>query len=124
MRALMSALSLESQNDKNTFYFNQPTKIPSYLIALGDKSFLIKAVGDIVGIKVGPRTTVWSEPGFVEKAAYEFEMTETFIQLGETLLDSKYEWGVYDLLVLPASFPYGGMENPCLTFGLYYSKFI
>ena len=72
-------------------------------------------MGDITGKKIGPRSTVWSEPSEVEKAAWEFTDTESFITTGESLL-TPYIWGRYDLLLLPASFPYGGMENPCLTF--------
>ncbi|KAI8899592.1 leukotriene A4 hydrolase [Globomyces pollinis-pini] len=118
LRALMSAVPITPENPlENTYYFDQKIAIPSYLIAL--------AVGDIVGIKVGPRSTVWSEPSIVKACAWEFEDTETFISIGESLL-TPYCWGVYDLLVLPTSFPYGGMdmtiynrlgmENPCLTF--------
>lgn len=59
---------------------------------------------------------MWAEPEVVNDAAWEFEDTETFIATGEAIL-TPYEWGIYDLLVLPSSFPYGGMENPCLTFG-------
>ncbi|KAJ3078211.1 putative leukotriene A-4 hydrolase (LTA-4 hydrolase) (Leukotriene A(4) hydrolase), partial [Physocladia obscura] len=83
--------------------FTQQIAIPSYLIAL--------AIGNIEGKRVGPRTTVWSEPEVVESAAWEFAGTEDFIRTGEEIL-TPYVWGVYDLLVLPASFPYGGMENP------------
>ncbi|KAJ3228486.1 hypothetical protein HK099_000041 [Clydaea vesicula] len=108
-RALMSAIPSkeETVDEQKTYSFVQNTTIPSYLIAL--------AVGNIEGKKVGPRTTVWSEPEVVEAAAWEFEGTETFIATGESLL-TPYSWGIYDLLLLPASFPYGGMENPCLTF--------
>jgi len=110
LRALMSAVPLDPQDgdkDKNVFRFEQTIAIPSYLIAL--------AVGHLEGIKVGPRTTVWSEPEVVKAAAWEFEETEDFITAGESFL-TPYCWKVYDLLVLPGSFPYGGMENPCLTF--------
>ncbi|KAI8894300.1 peptidase family M1-domain-containing protein, partial [Globomyces pollinis-pini] len=103
--ALMSAVQTNHTGD--TFTFEQKTAIPSYLIAI--------AVGKLEGIKVGPRTTVWSEPEVVKSAAWEFEETELFIKAGEDLL-TPYEWGIYDLLILPPSFPYGGMENPCLTF--------
>ena len=51
----------------------------------------------------------------VDKAAYEFAETETMLQKAEELC-GPYVWGIYDILVLPPSFPYGGMENPCLTF--------
>jgi aminopeptidase N len=101
--ALMSAVHDESKNSGNTYNFKQVTTIPSYLIAL--------AVGNIEGRRVGPRSTVWSEPEVVEAAAWEFADTESFITTGESLL-TPYEWGVYDLLLLPSSFPYGGMENP------------
>lgn len=73
------------------------------------------AIGKLRGIEVGPRTTVWSEEGIVEEAAKEFEDTENFIQAAEKII-SPYTWGRYDLLLLPPSFPFGGMENPCLTF--------
>ncbi|KAG0193693.1 Leukotriene A-4 hydrolase [Apophysomyces sp. BC1034] len=106
---VMSALSVstESSGSVKTYKFNQPTTIPSYLIAI--------AAGNLASRDIGPRSKVWSEPEVVEKAAAEFEDTEKFIVTGENLL-TPYEWGRYDLLVLPPSFPYGGMENPCLTF--------
>ncbi|KAI8920600.1 peptidase family M1-domain-containing protein [Entophlyctis helioformis] len=110
LRALMSAVptgETEAFNGLKTYKFEQKTAIPSYLIAV--------AAGNIVGKRVGPRTTVWSEPEVVEAAAWEFVDTETFIKTGEELL-TPYTWGIYDLLLLPASFPYGGMENPCLTY--------
>ncbi|CAG8832016.1 15949_t:CDS:10, partial [Gigaspora margarita] len=110
LRALMSAIEVGEENvDNNTkiYKFEQTVKIPSYLIAL--------AVGNLVGKKIVPRSTVWTEPEVVESAAWEFVDTEKFIEIGEKLL-TPYEWKKYDFLVLPASFPSGGMENPCLTF--------
>ncbi|RHZ82002.1 hypothetical protein Glove_115g18 [Diversispora epigaea] len=111
LRALMSAIEAgEEENTEkgiNIYKFEQKVKIPSYLIAL--------AVGNLVGKKIGPRSTVWTEPEYLDDAAWEFEDTEKFISTGENLL-TPYEWKKYDLLVLPPSFPYGGMENPCLTF--------
>lgn len=65
--------------------------------------------------EIGPRSQVWSEEEYVDKAAYEFAETEQMLQHAEKLM-GPYVWGRYDLLVLPPSFPYGGMENPCLTF--------
>ena len=59
---------------------------------------------------------MWSEPSVVEAVAYEFAETEQFIAAAESILDEPYAWGVYDILCLPPSFPYGGMENPCITF--------
>jgi leukotriene-A4 hydrolase len=90
-----------------TFSFSQPVPIPSYLIAL--------AVGDLAARDIGPRSRVYAEPSVVDAAAHEFAQTEEFITTGEALL-GPYVWGRYDILVLPPSFPYGGMENPCLTF--------
>ncbi|KAG0796134.1 hypothetical protein G6F26_001207 [Rhizopus arrhizus] len=107
---VMSALRTgteEAGDGLKTYHFEQNTTIPSYLIAI--------AVGNLVGREIGPRSTVWCEPQMIEQAAWEFSDTESFIATGEALL-TPYEWGRYDLLVLPPSFPYGGMENPCLTF--------
>ncbi|CAO3688041.1 unnamed protein product [Rhizopus stolonifer] len=107
---VMSALQTgyeEADKGLRTYNFEQLTSIPSYLIAI--------AVGNLVGREIGPRSTVWCEPEMVEQAAWEFSDTESFVATGEALL-TPYEWGRYDLLVLPPSFPYGGMENPCLTF--------
>ncbi|KAK7476031.1 hypothetical protein BaRGS_00032738 [Batillaria attramentaria] len=87
--------------------FEQKVPIPSYLMAI--------VGGDIESRDIGPRSKVWSEKELVDKAAYEFAETEQMLQTAEELL-GKYEWGQYDLLVLPPSFPFGGMENPCLTF--------
>eukprot|EP01083_Nonionella_stella_P242951 847031_1 len=111
LTVLMSALRKEnkaSDDGKSTiFSFDQPVCIPSYLIAL--------AVGNLTSLPVGPRSDVWCEPEMVEAAAWEFAETEKFIQIAEEIV-GKYEWTRYDLLMLPPSFPYGGMENPCLTF--------
>ncbi|KAL0078408.1 peptidase family M1-domain-containing protein [Phycomyces blakesleeanus] len=112
LQVIMSALSTLSQpsildSNSKTYGFEQRTTIPTYLIAI--------AAGNLVGREIGPRSTVWCEPEVVDQAAWEFDDTERFLSLGEDLL-TPYEWGRYDLLVLPPSFPYGGMENPCLTF--------
>ncbi|KAF9952979.1 Leukotriene A-4 hydrolase [Modicella reniformis] len=110
LRAVMSAVTTGEEKQANgttTYKFHQRTHMPSYLIAL--------AVGNLEGREIGPRSTVWTEPEGIDAAAWEFVDTETFIRTGEELL-TPYDWGRYDLLVLPASFPYGGMENPCLTF--------
>ncbi len=58
---------------------------------------------------------MWAEPSIVDAAAFEFSQTEEFLAAAESLT-CKYVWGRYDVLCLPPSFPYGGMENPCLTF--------
>ncbi|KAI8972126.1 peptidase family M1-domain-containing protein [Pilobolus umbonatus] len=106
MSALLSSVE-ENEDDTKTYKFKQATTMPSYLIAI--------AAGNLVSKEIGPRSSVWCEPEVVDQAAWEFDTTETFIKTGEDLL-TPYEWGRYDLLVLPPSFPYGGMENPCLTF--------
>lgn len=106
----MSAVPVgEPQTDGNNkiYRFEQKIPIPSYLTAI--------AVGDIVGKVIGPRSRVWAEKEVVDKAAFEFSETESMVKAAENLL-GKYVWGQYDILVLPPSFPYGGMENPCLTF--------
>lgn len=111
LSALMSALRVGSSESEDgmfrTFKFHQKTSIPTYLIAI--------AVGNLAEREIGPRSSVWSEPEVVDAAAWEFEDTEKFICIAEELL-TPYEWGLFDLLILPPSFPYGGMENPCLTF--------
>nr|XP_002123481.1 leukotriene A-4 hydrolase [Ciona intestinalis] len=112
--ALMSALQCWDKSSKNengekvkTYKFTQKVPTPSYLIAI--------VVGLLESRDIGPRSKVWSEKEFVEKAAHEFAETEKMLAAGEEL-GGPYVWGQYDLLVLPPSFPYGGMENPCLTF--------
>lgn len=72
-------------------------------------------VGHLESRDIGPRSRVWAEPSVIAAAAEEFSETEDYLRNAEELL-TPYEWGRYDLLVLPGSFPYGGMENPCLTF--------
>jgi len=89
------------------FRFKMPQPIPSYLFAL--------AVGNLVFREFGPRTGIYAEPEIIEAAAWEFAENEIKMNEAEKLL-GPYLWGRYDLLVLPPSFPYGGMENPRLTF--------
>ncbi len=106
--AAMAAEQLEIQEGKHTtFLFKMPQPIPSYLFAL--------AVGNLTFRELGPRTGIYAEPETIEAAAWEFAENETKIVEAEKLL-GPYLWGRYDLLVLPPSFPYGGMENPRLTF--------
>ncbi len=107
MMALMSA-----DNDPNAvrdgdYSFRMPQPIPSYLLAI--------AVGDLVFKPISARSGVWAEPSMVDKAAWEFGDTEKMIDTAEKLY-GPYRWGRYDILVLPPSFPFGGMENPRLTF--------
>jgi leukotriene-A4 hydrolase len=105
--AVMSADRLPHGDNPSVFPFEMTQAIPPYLIAL--------AVGDLAFRPIGPRTGVFAEPSVVEKAAWEFAETETMVEAVEKRF-GPYRWGRYDILVLPASFPYGGMENPKLTF--------
>ncbi len=105
MTALMSAEHGPGEN--GVFRFRMTRAIPSYLIAL--------AVGDVAFRPLGPRSGVYAERPVVEGAAYEFAETEAMITQTEKRY-GPYRWGRYDLLVLPPSFPFGGMENPMLTF--------
>jgi len=102
------AAAAGEEGKKKVFEFEQPVPIPSYLLAL--------AVGDLSSRDLSPRCRVYSEPSVVGAAAHEFAQTEDFLRAAEDLTGVPYPWGRYDLLCLPPSFPYGGMENPCLTF--------
>lgn len=105
--ALMSAENDPKPVRDGDYSFKMPQAIPSYLMAI--------AAGDLVFAPTGERSGVWAEPAMAPKAAKEFEDTEKMIQTAERLY-GPYAWGRYDILVLPPSFPYGGMENPRLTF--------
>lgn len=105
--ALMSAENPTSRNDEGTYHFSMPQPVPSYLVAL--------AVGDLEFRELGSRSGVYAEPSVVDGAAWELADTEQMIEAAERLY-GPYRWGRYDVLVLPPSFPYGGMENPRLTF--------
>jgi leukotriene-A4 hydrolase len=112
MRAVMSAELLTPDGEAGaagtrSFRFRMDEPIPPYLIAL--------AVGDLEFREIGPRSGVWAEPGVVADAAQEFAEVESMIDAAERLY-GPYRWGRYDILVLPPSFPFGGMENPRLTF--------
>jgi leukotriene-A4 hydrolase len=106
LTAVMSAEQLGHDAD-GAWRFRMPQAIPSYLIAL--------ACGELEFRPISARAGVWAEPGDVDSAARELEDTEAMIAAAERLF-GPYRWGRYDLLVLPPSFPYGGMENPRLTF--------
>lgn len=105
--ALMSASNPTEKNDSGIYYFEMKQAIPAYLLAL--------AVGDVQFKALGDRSGVYAEPSVLEKAAAEFEDLEQMISAAEKLYGS-YQWDRYDLIVLPSSFPFGGMENPRLTF--------
>ena len=97
----------KDQERSGLFVFKMPQPIPSYLFAL--------AVGNLVFRELGPRTGIYAEPEMIEAAVWEFAETETTLHEAEKLF-GPYMWGRYDMLVLPPSFPFGGMENPRLTF--------
>jgi leukotriene-A4 hydrolase len=105
--AVMSAVNRPEGARDGDYTFRMPQAVPSYLIALG--------VGDLRYRSVGNRTGVYAEQPMIKGAAYEFEETEAMVAACEKLF-GPYRWGRYDMLVLPPSFPYGGMENPRLTF--------
>jgi leukotriene-A4 hydrolase len=107
LRAVMSAEQDPNASRNGDYRFKMTNPIPSYLIAL--------AAGDIAFKPLGARSGVYTEPALLEKAAREFEDTEKMVEATEKLY-GPYRWGRYDILVLPPSFPIGGMENPRLTF--------
>jgi len=107
LMAVMSAENPTATAAEGRYSFRMPQPIPSYLMAL--------AVGDLEFRSLGPRTGVYAEPEVVDRAAAEFAETEEMMEAAERLF-GPYRWGRYDLLVLPPSFPFGGMENPRLTF--------
>ena len=104
---LMSADNDPEAERDGDYSFEMPQPIPSYLLAI--------AAGDLVFKPISERAGVWAEPGMVDAAVAEFADTEKMIQVTEELY-GPYQWGRYDLLILPPSFPYGGMENPRLSF--------
>ncbi|MBV7257506.1 M1 family metallopeptidase [Pacificimonas sp. WHA3] len=113
---VMSALSLtedasggpeDAGDGMMTYRFEMPNPVPPYLIAI--------AIGDLDFRELGPRSGVYAEAEIVDAAADEFADIEAMIDTAEALY-GPYRWGRYDMLVLPPSFPYGGMENPNLSF--------
>ncbi|PZO10419.1 MAG: aminopeptidase [Lysobacteraceae bacterium] len=105
--ALMSADNDPAAPRDGDYSFTMPQAIPSYLMAI--------AAGDLVFKPISARAGVWAEPRTVDRAVKEFQDTEKMIQVTEQLYGD-YRWGRYDLLILPPSFPFGGMENPRLSF--------
>ncbi|MDC0602300.1 M1 family metallopeptidase [Aliiglaciecola sp.] len=105
--AVMSAANDPDTQRDGVYEFTMPQPIPSYLIAL--------AVGDLEFKSMGQRTGVYAEPSVLEAAALEFEDTESMLEVTENTY-GPYSWDRYDLLILPPSFPFGGMENPRLSF--------
>jgi leukotriene-A4 hydrolase len=107
LTAVMAAEHEPGPEESGLFRFHMPQPIPSYLFAI--------AVAHLDFRTLGPRTGIYAEPEVVEAAAWEFGEIERTIVEAEKLL-GPYLWGRYDMLVLPPSFPFGGMENPRLTF--------
>jgi leukotriene-A4 hydrolase len=105
--AVMSAENPQSRRDDGVYQFRMPQPIPSYLLAL--------AVGDLQFHAFSERSGVYAQPAVLERAAWELADTPRMIAAAERLY-GPYRWGRYDLLILPASYPFGGMENPRLTF--------
>jgi len=105
--AIMSAENPVKKNDSGLYEFRMLQPIPSYLLAL--------AVGELEFCSTSERTGVYAEPSLVDQAAWEFAETPRMMDTIEPLY-GPYLWGRYDILVLPPSFPWGGMENPRLTF--------
>lgn len=103
---------MSANNDPDTvrdgdYSFDMPQAIPPYLIAI--------AVGDLHFKAMTKQTGIYAEPYILDAAASEFASTQQMIDVGESLYGD-YQWGRYDLLILPPSFPFGGMENPRLSF--------
>ncbi|HRH37535.1 MAG TPA: M1 family metallopeptidase [Flavobacteriales bacterium] len=107
LMAVMSATNPMERSSDGVYSFTMENPVPAYLIAL--------SVGDIGFAPVGERTGVYAERNVLEKAAWEFADMERMLTEAEKLY-GPYRWGRYDLIVLPPSFPFGGMENPRLTF--------
>lgn len=104
---LMSADNDPKAVRDGDYRFRMPQPIPSYLLAI--------AAGDLVFEPITRKTGIWAEPGMAAKAAHEFADAGRMMDAAEHLY-GPYRWDRYDILVLPPSFPYGGMENPRLTF--------
>ena len=107
LMAVMSAENPTTKSADGKYSFRMEQPIPAYLIAL--------AVGDIAFRPIGATTGVYAQPELIDLAASEFSEMQQMVDAAEKLY-GKYVWGRYDVLVLPPAFPFGGMENPKLTF--------
>lgn len=105
--ALQKSRKVDESAKTATSLWSQLNPTSTYLIAF--------AIGNLASRDISDRCRVWSEPENVDKVAFEFDETESFLKTAEDLT-LPYQWGRYDLVSLPPSFPYGGMENPSLTF--------
>jgi len=107
MMALMSAINPQQKNEDGHYSFKMDKKIPAYLLAL--------AVGDVEFKAIDYRTGIYAESEMLDKAVWEFADAGKMVTAAESLY-GPYQWNRYDLIILPPSFPFGGMENPELTF--------
>ena len=107
LRAVMSADNTPAKSADGVYTFSMPQPIPSYLLAI--------AAGDLEFKAMGERTGVYAEAEILDAAAAEFADTEAMLEATEARY-GPYQWDRYDLLILPPSFPFGGMENPRLSF--------
>ncbi|MGB0402577.1 MAG: M1 family metallopeptidase [Salibacteraceae bacterium] len=105
--ALMSAENPTEKSVDGVYKFKMTQPIPAYLLAL--------CVGDLDYRRLGDHTGIYAESSMMEKSAYEFAEMEDMLVAAEDLY-GKYQWEIYDMVILPPSFPFGGMENPRLTF--------
>lgn len=105
--AVMSADNDPLTPRNGEYHFNMPQPIPSYLLAI--------AVGDIYFAPIGENTGIYAEPQLLDAATFEFASTQKMLDSAVSVY-GPYQWGRYDLLILPNSFPFGGMENPRLSF--------
>ncbi len=105
--AVMSANNDPSVERTGIYDFDMPQPIPSYLLAI--------AVGNLHFAEIGADTGVYAEPELLEASAFEFADTQAMFETAEAMF-GPYQWGRYDVLILPPSFPFGGMENPRLSF--------
>ena len=105
--AVMSANNDPLTPRRGEYQFDMPQPIPAYLLAI--------AVGNFYFAPLGEDTGVYTEPELLDASVYEFASTQDMLDVAEEQF-GPYQWGRYDLLVLPPSFPFGGMENPRLSF--------
>lgn len=109
LKAVMAAsfVRREEHGVEAEEHYEMPQPVPPYLLAF--------AVGSLAPKELGPRSRVWAEPELLEEAAEEFSGVDDMLRAAESLF-GPYDWERFDLLTMPPSFPYGGMENPRLTF--------
>ncbi|WP_324261141.1 M1 family metallopeptidase [Altererythrobacter sp. H2] len=107
MSGILQGEPEELAGGRRAFRFAMDKPVAPYLIAI--------AAGDIDFRAIGPRTGVWAEPAMLDRAHAEVVETEAMVEAAEALY-GPYRWGRYDMIVLPPAFPYGGMENPVMTF--------